>query len=591
MRSNLFAAVGVLAPLPKPLGRKMVAISPVLRKWKLVLPAVLLLGVVLASGQAFATKAPERLPNEELTEPILYELLVGEIAMQRGNPELAAKTYLDLAKRTHDPRVARRAVEIANYARMPNLALDAAKLWHEAEPESVPALQMVAVYMAAVGRVDEAEPYLNQLLASSETKPENVFMQVNRLLAANPDKAANLRLVRNLAAGYPDLPYAHFAVAQAAVAAKDEPLALQEIQRAAELRPDWAVAAGFEAQILQRTSPAKAAERLARYLDKYPEQNDVRMTYARLLVSDKRYAEARQQFEKLLAANPDNTEDIYAVGLLAFQLKDYATAGASMKRLLALDYRDPDGARYILGQIEEAQKRWPQAIAWYEQIQGGDHFLASRMRAAQAMAREGKLDAARAYLHAVKVSGKQVEVQLIIAEAQLLRDANDAGEAFDLLAHALEKNPDQTELLYDQALTAEKLGRYDILEANLRKVIELHPDHAQAYNALGYSFADRNLRLPEARKLIEKALQLRPDDGFIIDSMGWVLYRQGDLAAAETYLRRAYGDQQDAEIGAHLGEVLWVEGKRDEARRVWDAALKDHPENDTLQKTVRRFNP
>ena len=567
----------------------MVAMPPTLRKF--LLPTALLLACALASAQAIAAKAPERLPSEELTEPILYELLVGEIAMQRGNPELAAKTYIDLAKRTRDPRIARRAVEIANYARMPDLALEAAKLWHKAEPDSVAALQMVTVYMAAVGRVDEAEPYLKKLLASRETKPENFFMQVNRLLAADPDKSASLRLVRKLAAGYPDLPNAHFAVAQAAVAANDEQLALQEIRRAAELRPDWAVAAGFEAQILQKKSPAEAAERLARYLDKYPEQNDVRMTYARLLVSEKRFAEARQQFEKLLAVNPDNTDDIYAVGLLGFQLKDYATAEASMKRLLALDYRDPDGVRYILGQIEEAQKHWPQAIAWYEQIQGGDHFLPSRLRAAQAMAREGKLDAARDYLHAVKVSSKQDKIQLIIAEAQLLRDANDASGAFALLDRALEKNPNQTELLYDQSLTAEKLGRYDILEQILRKVIKLQPDHANAYNAFGYSFAERNLRLPEARKLIEKALQLRPDDGFIIDSMGWVLYRQGDLAAAETYLRRAYGDQHDAEIGAHLGEVLWVEGKRDEARRIWDEALKDHPENETLRKTVRRFNP
>lgn len=567
----------------------MVALPPILRRF--VLPAALLLAGALTSGQAIAAKAPERLPNEELTEPILYELLVGEIAMQRGNSELAARTYVDLAKRTHDPRVARRAVEIANYARMPELALEAAKLWHQAEPDSLAALQMVTVYLAAVRRVDEAEPYLKQLLASSETKPESVFMQLNRLLAANPDKAADLRLVRKLAADYPNLPNAHFAIAQAAMAANDEELALREIRRASELRPDWAVAAAFEAQILQRKSPQQAADRLARYLEKYPEQSEVRLTYARLLVSQKRYAQARQQFEKLLAGNPDNTEDIYAVGLLAFQLKDYASAEASMKRLLALDYRDPDGARYILGQIEEAQKHWPQAIAWYGQIQGGDHFIPSRLRVAQAMAREGKLEAARAYLHSVKTGSKQDAVQLVIGEAQLLREANDAAGAFDLLNRALEKNPDQPELLYDQALTAEKLGRYDALERSLRKVIQLRPDYAHAYNALGYSFADRNLRLPEARKLIEKALQLRPDDGFIIDSMGWVLYRQGDLAAAETYLRRAYGDQRDAEIGAHLGEVLWVEGKRDEARRIWDEALRDHPENETLRKTVRRFNP
>ena len=282
---------------------------------------------------------------------------------------------------------------------------------------------------------------------------------------------------------------------------------------------------------------------------------------------------------------------IYAVGLLAYQLKDYATAQASMKHLLELGYRDADGVRYILGQVAEAQKRWAQAIAWYEQIQGGDQYLPSRLRAAQAIAKQGRLDAARAYLHAIKVKGKQDEVQVIIAEAQLLRDAGDAGGAYSLLERALEKRPDQPELLYDLALTAEKLGRFDVLEQSLRKVIKLQPDHAHAFNALGYSLADRNERLPEARKLIEKALQLRPNDGFIIDSMGWVTYRQGDLKGAEDYLRRAYGDQQDAEIAAHLGEVLWVEGKRDEARRIWTEALTKHPENETLRKTVQRFTP
>ena len=567
----------------------MVAISPILRKY--VVPAALSFAAALLSAQAIAAKSPENLPNEELTKQILYELLYGEIAAQRGNPQLAAETYVDLARRTGDPRIARRALEIANYARMPELALEAAKLWHQADPDSAPALQMVTLYLAAVRRVDEAEPYLKKLISSPETNAENVFMQLNRLLATNPDKAANLRLVRKLAAGYPDLANAHFATSQAALAAGDEQLALQEIRRASGLRPDWAIAAVFEAQILQKTAPQEAARHLDRYLDKYPEQNEVRMSYARMLVGEKRYAEARKQFEILLAANPDNTEVIYAVGLLAYQLKDYATAQASMKHLLELGYRDADGVRYILGQVAEAQKRWAQAIAWYEQIQGGDQYLPSRLRAAQAIAKQGRLDAARAYLHAIKVKGKQDEVQVIIAEAQLLRDAGDAGGAYSLLERALEKRPDQPELLYDLALTAEKLGRFDVLEQSLRKVIKLQPDHAHAFNALGYSLADRNERLPEARKLIEKALQLRPNDGFIIDSMGWVTYRQGDLKGAEDYLRRAYGDQQDAEIAAHLGEVLWVEGKRDEARRIWTEALTKHPENETLRKTVQRFTP
>jgi len=543
-----------------------------------------------AAGTAGADDQ-DRLPKQALSEQVLYELLLGEIAAQRGQEAVAAQTYLDLAKRTRDPRVARRAVEMANFARMPEIALEAAKLWHETDPDSAAALQMVTAFLVSTRRVDEAEPYLEKLLASKGASPENGFMQLNRLLAGNPDKETNLRVVRKLAKQYPKLPNAHFAVSQAALLANDEAQALSEIRRASELRPDWDIAAVFEAQILQKKSPEEAIRRLQRYLEKYPDKHDVRLNYARVLVADKRYPEARVQFEKLLAESPDNGEVIYAVGLLAFQLRDYTTAESSMLRLLELGYRDPDGVRYVLGQIADEQRQWAKAVSWYEKIQRGEHYLPSRLRAAQAIAKQGKVAEARAYLRAVKADDDQAKVQVITAEAQILRDAGMAGEALTLLGKALENRPDQPELLYDMALTAEKLDRFDLLEENLRKVIKAKPDYAHAYNALGYSLADRNERLPEARKLIEKALELSPDDSFIIDSMGWVLYREGDLKGAMRYLRRAYNGQPDAEIGAHLGEVLWVGGERKEARRIWNEALKSHPDNETLQKTVKRFAP
>src|SRR6185295_6582955 len=208
-----------------------------------------------------------------------------------------------------------------------------------------------------------------------------------------------------------------------------------------------------------------------------------------------------------------------------------------------------------------------------------------------AIAKQGKLDEARAYLRAVSVQDEPQRVQLVVAESQLLRDANLHREAFDFLGQALAKSPDQPDLLYDHALTAEKLDRFDVLEANLKRLIQLKPDHAHAYNALGYSFAERNVRLPEARKLIEKAMELSPEDFFIIDSMGWVLYRMGDLKGAAAQLRRAWVGRPDGEIGAHLGEVLWQLGERDEARRIWQEALKASPDNESLHKTMKRFNP
>jgi tetratricopeptide (TPR) repeat protein len=529
--------------------------------------------------------------DQSLSEALLYEFLLGEIAAQRGDPVLAARTYLDLARRTRDPRVARRAVELASTAREQGLALEAAQLWQETEPDSIRALQAVTALMIAAKRVDDAEPYLAKLLAAQSTNTASGFMQLNRLLARNPDKDASLRVVRRLAALYPKLPEAQFAVSQAALAAGDEKAALEAIRRAEALRPDWDLGALFEAQILQTQSPAKAAERLERYLEQYPDKRDVRMNYARLLVLDKRYPEARQQFERLLADNPGNTEVIFAVGLLAFQLKDYEVAERNLERLLELNYSDVNTVRYTLGQIAEEQKDWAKAIRWYEKVGAGEQSLPAQLRVANVIAKQGKLDEARAYLHGIVLKDEQQKVQILVAEAQILRDANRNDEAYELLGRALEQNPDEPDLLYDHALTAEKLEHYDVLESNLRKLIAVRPDHAHAYNALGYSFADRNTRLDEARALIERALELAPNDAFIVDSMGWVLYRQGDAQAAVAQLRRAWSLRPDAEIGAHLGEVLWAAGERDEANRVWNEALREHPDNETLKKTLRRFRP
>lgn len=528
------------------------------------------------------------LPDLELTEPILYELLLAEIALKRGSEGLAAQIYAELARKTRDPRIARRAIEVANFARTPQYALESARVWHEVDPQSLQALQTLAGLLIGARKVDEAEPYLAKLLSAEGVAAASAFMQLGRLLAGNPDKAGNLRVVRNLAAGHPALPQAHFAVAQAALAAEDEATALAEVRRAAELQPGWEVAAIFEAQVLQRRSPGEASASLAAFLAKYPEARETRLAYARLLVGERQFAEARAQFETLLAANPNNADVIYAVALLAAQMKDYAIAEKNLRRLLDMGFRDPNSARFTLGQVAEEQKQWQAAIDWYQSIQRGDQYIPARLRVASVMAKQGKLAEARAYLHNVTAGGEQ-RVQLLIAEAQLLRDANQHREAFELLGKALEAQPDQPELLYDHALTAERLERFDILEGNLRKLIQMRPDHAHAHNALGYSFADRNMRLPEARKLIERALELSPQDYYIIDSLGWVLYRQGDLKGAEAQLRRAYDGRPDGEIGAHLGEVLWVMGRRADAELVWDEALKNHPDNETLQKTVKRL--
>jgi tetratricopeptide (TPR) repeat protein len=544
--------------------------------------------ILIAAGFSLLCAGAAAQTND-LNEPTLYEFLLGEIALQRGDLALAAQTYLDLAKRTRDPRVARRAVEVANQGRLNDLALDAARTWHDIEPASAHALQVLAAVLVAAKKVDEAEPVLEKLLSAEGVNRENGFMQMNRLLSGNPDKASNLRVIRSLAAKHPGMAQAHFAVAQAAAVADEDAAAVAAAREALKLRPDWELAALLEAQVLQKRSPGEAAKRLGQFVEKYPDAREARLNYARMLVLAKRLPEARKQFEAIAAANQSNPDVLYAVGLLAYQLKDYSAAETYLKRVLGLKHRDPDQVRYLLGQTAEEQKQWPQAIKWYESIGAGDHQIPARMKIANAIAKQGKLDEARKFLHRVSAEHPSEQAQFTVAEAQILRDAQRHREAFDLLDQALTKEPDQPDILYDLALTAEKLERFDLLEAHLRKLIQVKPDHAHAYNALGYSFADRNMRLPEARKLIEKALEISPEDYFILDSLGWVLYREGDLKGAARELRRAYGGRPDAEIGAHLGEVLWMLGERDEARRIWDESLKAGPENETLLKTIKRL--
>src|SRR5437899_1498262 len=545
-----------------------------------------------SEAQALAPEAVDRsaLPNQELTENLLYEFLLAEIAIQRGNATLSAQAYVDLAKRTRDPRIARVATKFAaSTARSNNAAIDAATVWHETEPGSTRALEAHAGLLVAAGRYDEALPNLKKLLTGSANDPANGFTQLTRTLANAQDKQAALKLVRSLAADYPKLAEAHFAVARAAVNAGDERVALEEARKAGQLRPDWDAAVLLEAQLLQKASADQAASLLGGYLKKYPAARETRLAYARLLVAQKRFGEARAEFQKLMAGVPDSTDAAFAVALLSLQLKDYDAAEKYLRSLIESPYRDKDGVRLYLGQVAEERKNLPEALRWYGEVGEGEQYVQAQIRYAQVLAKQGKLDEARGRLQEAAAKNSQQRVQLILAEAQLLRDANQPKTAFDLVGQALDRVPNNPELLYDYAMLAEKIERVDVLEASLRKLIEIRPEHAHAYNALGYSLADRNQRLPEARELIEKALQLAPEDSFIIDSMGWVLYRMGNLKDSLGYLRRAFAGRPDPEIAAHLGEVLWAMGERAEAERVWGDATRESPDNETLANTTKRF--
>jgi tetratricopeptide (TPR) repeat protein len=546
---------------------------------------------VETASEAQPKERAEPLPKQELTGQILYQTLLAEIAGQRGNFGLSASAYLDLARSTRDPRVARRAAEIALHGRDLETALQATRLWVEIDPESSQAHQMMAGLLVSANRLDELQPHVAKLLAQEGDNLGDGLLRLNRLFARYPDKKAVMLIVEQLTLPYVGMPEAHFARAQAALNAGAWQRGVAEADKALALRPNWDVAAMLKAQLQRAEAPEDALETLRTFLARHPQAREVRLQYARSLVGARMYPQARTQFQRLLVDFPDSADVVYAVAVLSMQLSDWATAEDNFRKLLGRDFAEIDTVRLYLGQIAEERKQFDDALRWYAEVAPGEQYLAAQLRIAQLLAKQGKLDAGRRHLQEARTEGSASRIQLLLAESQLLRDAGKTGEAYELLADNLATQPEQPELLYESALLAEKLGRHDVLEANLRKLIRIKPDHAHAYNALGYSFAERNLRLGEAEQLIVKALELAPDDPFIIDSMGWVLFRKGDNAGALTQLQRAYSIRPDPEIAAHLGEVLWTLGRRDEAKRTWQEAAKAHPGNDVLAEVIKRFSP
>jgi len=541
-------------------------------------------------------RALAKLPNVELTPQLLYGLLLAEMAGQRGQIADSAALYLELAKATRDPRIARRATEIGLHGRRFETALSAARIWQETDPDSTAARQAMIGLLAAAGNFDELRTALPPLLAAEPQFLPRNLLQLNRLFARGGDRKAVRAIVDEVTAPYLSLPEAHFARAQAAFEAHELPAARAAIRQALELRPNWEAAALFRAQLTEDRAEALTA--LGIFIAANPQARDARLAYARALAGDKRYTDARREFRILLdqsaknsAKDPKYGDIVFAVAVLSLQINDTQEAEKHLRRLVEIGHAESDKARYYLGQIAEDGKRWDEALKWFGEVGRGEHYLTARLHAANVMVQQGRLDAARAYLHATETASPRERAQLLVGEAQLLREAGRVADAHATLTAALEQQPDQPELLYEVALLAEKLGRVDELESRLRRLIEIRPDHAHALNALGFSFADRNIRLDEARRMIEQALELAPNDPFILDSHGWVLFRQGDAQGALDALKRAFGIRADPEIAAHIGEVLWSLGRKDEARQTWDKARKEHPANEVLAETIKRLAP
>jgi len=542
-----------------------------------------------------ATPATSDLPQVRLTPEILYQLTLSEIAAQRGMSGSAFATLYALARSTGDARIARRAAEMALISRQPANALLAARLWNTLAPSSREARDTMLNLLVVTGQFEEVENLLGRDLEAPATRA-STFLQVQTLLARSPRQVEAFEAMERLAAPYPQLAEARMALAQSAQRAGKKARAIDEIRAALILKPDWELAALLGGQYLEAEAPREASTLLSQFLTRNPNARAARMALGRTLAAENRFAEAAEQFQIVLRAEAGNLDAIYSLGLLAYQAKQPDQAEEYFKRYLTLAKlpgnreRNTNQVYLQLAQIAEDRKNPDAALELLDQVADGPEFIPALARRAAILSRLSRLDQARQVLQDATPSSARERVQIIQIEAQLLREANQHQATLDVLAAGLAAHPEQPELLYEHAMAAEKLDQLDIMEASLRTLIRIRPDSAHAYNALGYSLADRKLRLPEALVLIERALSLAPNDAAIIDSMGWVHYRMGNLTKALEYLQRAYALQPDAEVATHLGEVLWVSGKHAEAQRLWREASQKEPQNAVLRATLARFN-
>jgi tetratricopeptide (TPR) repeat protein len=535
-------------------------------------------------------RAPEAVDTAERD---LYQYLIAEISGQRGGGTQAVQSLLDLAKRTRDARVARRSVEVAFQSREMNQALDGASLWLELEPESALAKQALGVIVASQGSLENTQQTMTRWLAEPG-KAATIFPQLPAVLSRYGDKAKAAKAVMELAKPYPKLAEAQYAIGLSAIASGDKKVGKEAVDEALRLKPAWGQAAVLKAQLLRDQSEEEASKYLESFLKSQPEARDVRQTYARLLVAQKSYLLAREQFRLLDKANTNDPEIPYSIALISQQMEDYVDADKSFRRTLTLEPRDPNPVRFNLGVVAESRKDIPGAIDWFDKVDDGEYLVSAKLKTAGLVAKRDGIESGRKVLRDAQIAesdSPETRVQLILAEAQLLRDAKAFKEAYALLDDAVGKNADRADLIYDRAMVAERLNKLDVLERDLKKVIELKPDYAHAYNALGYTLAERGIRLKEAYELIQKAVALAPDDAFIQDSLGWVQFKQGRTEEALATLRKAYTVRRDPEIAAHLGEVLWATGKKDEALQLWRSALSESPGNDTLIAVIEKHKP
>lgn len=579
--------------------------------------AALLACSLAAQGSAVGAGAPaSSFDNSSLDSQLFYQLLIGEIELRSGEAGTAYEVLLDAARRTRDEQLFRRVTDIAIEARAFDQALAAAKAWRTAVPDSMQAHRYLVQLLVTQKRAGEAaEPLRSMLNLASAAERVALINSLPRFFGNNVDRKQAATLIDDVLQPYLSAPetqvLARVSSARAWYAAQDSEKAMALVRRAHAMDPSAESPAVLAVEMM---ATYEAAEDIVlAHLKAKPASHGVRLVYVRALAGAQRYADAVEQLQVSTRNQPDLAPPWLTLGALQLELKHPREAVVALKTYVALvegsgsgptpvpagidaDEDAPPGAEQgltqawlLLAQAAEQLGDFAGAETWLAKVESPQRVLEVQTRRAALLARQGKLGQARELIRRVPERTPEEARAKLLAEAQVLRDVKRWSEANTVLAQANQQFENDPDLLYEQSMMAEKLNRIDDMERLLKRVIALKPDHHHAYNALGYSLADRNVRLPEAKTLIQKALSLSPGEPFITDSLGWVEFRLGNREEALRLLRTAYKARPDPEIAAHLGEVLWSLGQKDEARRVWREGRQRDGGNDVLRETLARL--
>ncbi|MDD2054701.1 tetratricopeptide repeat protein [Pseudomonas putida] len=564
--------------------------------------SALLLAVVFLSGcQALAPVSTDGTPPVEDSSPApekpkvyssfsqetVFSLLSAELAGQRNRFDMALDNYVTQAINTQDPGISERAFRIAEYLGADQAALDTALIWARNAPDDLEAQRAAAIQLARSGRYDDSMVYMEKVL---QGKGDTHF-DFLALAAADTDQDTRNGLLKSfdrLLVRHPNNGQLIFGKA----------LLLQQDDRAEEaltLLEDNPPEAGEVAPILLRARILQGLNRgkealplLQKSIRQYPDDKRLRLTYARMLVEQNRVDDAKVEFASLVQQYPDDDELRFSLALVSLEAKAWVEAKGYLEDLVARDSH-VDSAHLNLGRIAEELNDPQGALIEYAQVGPGTDYLPAQLRQADILIANGRASEARSRLATAREAQPDYAIQLYLIEIETL-SANDQVEpAWTVLQQALLQYPDDLNLLYTRAMQAEKRNDLAQMEKDLRAIIKREPDNAMALNALGYTLSDRTTRYAEAKALIEQAHQLNPEDPAVLDSLGWVNYRQGNLDEAERLLRQALERLPDAEVAAHLGEVLWANGKQREAKQVWSQFLKEQPDSTILRSTIKRL--